>query len=153
MSGFLAARGCIYKYTPPGTGGSGFYKVSPAFPQSSGSPILLQGIDLQDNDIISPVVTLEDFKVLYKFGQAFGNATIYGDILLGPVGSTGGGLSALIGWFQANRVSKSSSPITFSMAGGSAYRMYATGLVIGRVDPEYHIQNFAISAIIAEPPK
>lgn len=151
MSTFLSSRGCIYE-VPAAARGDGFYKLTPSIPSSADSPVFIQGVELQDNDVVSPVVTLENFKVLYRFGEAFGNATVYGDILLGPAAGKATGVTRLIDYFAANRISKKGTPVSISMPGGKAYRIYLNGLVIGRVDPELHIQSFLISAIIAEPP-
>jgi hypothetical protein len=149
---YLASRGCVFVVPSPGQGGGvGLYAIK-GFPQSSAqAPILIQGVEINDTDIVMPVATLNNFKVLYSFGQDIGNAAIFGEVLLGPGGSSAQGLTSVLSWFQSNRVSKSSQPVSLSTPGNNTYKVYITGLFIGRADAELNIQPFAVSGIIAQP--
>jgi hypothetical protein len=149
---FLSARGCIFLVPATGSG-KGFYSLQPSIASSADSPVFIQGVTLNDNDLIAPVKTLDNMKVIYTFGQDFGNVTIQGEILLGPDSSKAGGVAALVEWFTTNRVSKSKSAVSVSLPGRVAYKFYPYGLGIGAVDPEHHIQAFAITGVIAEPPE
>jgi hypothetical protein len=148
---YFGARGCVYVVPGQGSGNAGLYKID-GFPAADpDAPVLLQSVEITDNDIVMPVATMNNFKVVYTFGQDFGNLVIGGEILLGPTGDLAGGLKNLINWFNVNRVSVLLAPVSVSLPGGAAYKAYVQGLQIGRVDPELCTVPFGISAIIAEP--
>jgi hypothetical protein len=153
---FFPSRGCVYAVPDPSSGGAGFYSLEGLQTgQTSGTVsgvILLQGVDLRVGDIIQPVVTLENTKVLYTFGSDFGNVSIGGEILLGPANAEANSPSfnLITSYFDTNRVAISQKPVKLSMPGSKSYFVYLQGLSIGRVDPEFHIQPFAFAGIIAE---
>jgi len=88
-----------------------------------------------------------DFKVLYVFGEAFGNASIQGEVLLGKTDASEDRLAELIGWFNKNRVSVLKRPVSLSVK-NEGYSLYVHGLVIGDTDPELNIQRFAINGLV-----
>jgi len=150
---FLSTRGCVYKYTAAGAGsGAGLFDLNPGFPSgNASSPILLTGVDITDQDIIFPVVTVENFKVIYRFGTDYGSVRITGVCLLGAVGTKGGGssFSSAKAYFDRNRVSNRKTPIQVSVPGTNAYNVYLIGLNIGEPDPAFNIVPFAYLGTIA----
>lgn len=150
---FLSTRGCVYKFTYSGSGsGAGLFSISPNFPSGdASSPILIDGIDLTDQDIIFPVVTVENFKVIYTFGSDYGSCRIMGSCLLGAanVAGAGGSFGRVMRYFETNRISKKKAPIMVSMPGSKAYNVYLTGLNVGQPDANFNIQPFAFMGIVA----
>jgi len=155
---FFPTRGCLYAI--PSQGGSpskgiyglpseGIYRLKGVTDQKGkASAILMTGLDMLDSDVVAPVITTEDLKVLYVFGKAFGRVSIQGQILLGAAGSSNDKLLQLQDWFESRRVAVSKKPVTLSVA-NKAYTVYITGLAIGAVDVEYNIQLFGLEGLIA----
>jgi hypothetical protein len=152
MSDFFPARGCVYRVQSSGNGTQGFYSFAdlPTGGQGS-SVVLLQGVDYNASDILQPIVTLEDMKVLYSFGSDFSQVVVFGEILLGPAGGNAGdAFNQVITFFQNNRTSVKKAPTTLSLPGSRTLNIYLQALNIGRVDPEYHVQPFAFTGICAD---
>ena len=148
----IPARGCVYN--PRKTrSGAGFYALDPSIRGNAESPILIDGIDSTDQDIIFPVTTLDEKKYLYVQGEDFGNIAIGGVALLGKAEQGGRAFRALIGYFNAHRINRSMAPITASFPGSVSQKVYLTAIVIAKPDPEFHIQPFQFRGIVAEPKK
>lgn len=164
----LSARGSVYK-TDVGTSDSpGMYVVeglnrwreeenSPVVPFRTAftpfrqrSPVLIMNISIGQSDITSQVPCLDNFKVIYVFGQNFGNVGINGIVLLGRDGDLQrDGVEQIRDFFNRNRVSKKLDPIRISVS-NNGYLVYLTGLQIGAIDPHFHILPFAMSGILLD---
>ena len=145
-------RGNVYKVNPvSGSGDTGFYYIpSLKAKKGQGDALLVMSVSPQKSDVVAPIITLENTRILYSFGANFGNITISGMILLGKSGSPGQSLKTLVDFFESNRVSKKTSPI--EVAGPStAWKVFLTGLNIGEADSSTNSQSFALTGIIAEP--
>ena len=152
MAILTPCRGDVYKVNPvQGSGDSGFYYI-PALQakKGPGDALLIMSVSPQKSDVVAPIITLENTRILYSFGANFGNITISGMILLGKSGTPGQSLKTLVDFFESNRVSKKPSPI--EVAGPStAWKVFLTGLNIGEADSVNNSQSFALTGIIAEP--
>lgn len=146
----IPSRGCVY-IPRKGRAGSGFYSLSPKLSGPNDAPILLDGIDSTDQDIVFPVTTLDRKKFLYVMGQDFGNVTVSGVALLGRADQGGQSFRTLVAYFNAHRVETGLAPITASFPGSVYQKVYLTGLVIAKPDPQFHIQPFMFRGIVAEP--
>lgn len=144
---FSSAKGCVY--IPDRKGGGGSYRLSGMPGGSNESPILILGASLTDIDVVLPVTTLNNLKILYTFGEGFGNVSVMGLVLLGSGGSSAS-MGAVTSWFRSNRVSKGKHTADLSFPGG-AYRMYITGFGLGDPDPQFNIQPFVVYGLIASP--
>ena len=151
MSAFFAARGCVYAVKTEKGGGKGFYGVAGLGRGSDSSPTLIQGIELSAASLVQPVVALDNSKFLYTFGADFSSITVFGEILMGPATSNAAssGLKDLLNFFRANQVAASKNTVSVTCPGGVGYGVYLTGLQVGRIDPELHIQPFALQGAIA----
>ncbi len=148
----IPSKGCVY--LPKGTrAGSGFYSLNPTLRGSAESPILIDGVDSNDQDIVFPVTTIDKKKYLFVLGQDFGNITISGVALLGRAESGGAAFRTIVSYFNSKRVEAGNRPITVSMPGGVSQKVYLTGLTIGKPDPQFHIQPFQFRGMVAEPKK
>ena len=156
MASFEFARGCVYRFDQSGSGGGGsgssIIKMSPAITSDAESPVLTTGVQINDQDLVLPVVTLDGARILYSFGPAFGSFNIIGTALLGAVGGQGSALGKVSDWFKSNRVSSLEGPISVSLGGGGAYKVFVTGLSVAEADTEFHIQPYVIMGNIAEAP-
>lgn len=144
QSYFTSTRGCVY--VAGGVEAKGFYKFTPDIGASG--RILIAGGDIDESDIIMPVVTLSQKKILYTFGPDWGKSTISGCVLLGEASEGGALLNTLIDWFHKNRAGKKTQPIQLAIPGKKSYNVFVTRLVIGSPDPTFNIQPFGIQLLI-----
>ena len=147
---FFPTRGCVYAIpADDGTSKGGLYRLDGITDQkSSDSAVLVTGLDMVDSDVVAPVITTEDLKVLYVFGKSFGRVSVQGNILLGQASNPPTKLTAVQTWFQNNRVSASKKPVDLSIA-KQAYSVFITGMTLGGSDPEFNNQTFALEGVIA----
>lgn len=152
MAILTPCRGNVYKVDPvEGAGDSGFYKIEGLEAKKGpGDALLIMSVSPTEADIVAPVVTLENTKILYSFGSNFGDITISGLLLLGKSGTPGQCLKTLIDFFDSNRVSKSSSPINVS-GPSTGWKVFLTGLQVAEADSINNTQGFALAGKIAEP--
>lgn len=153
MSLIIPCRGNVYRVKPTGTSNqsSGFFRVS-GLPSSYGDngAVLINGVQTNDDDVVMPVITLENTRVLYSFGANFGSISVSGMILLGIAGSGGAGLATVTSFFGRHRVSNNKQAITVS-GPSTAWRMFLTGLQVQPADPITHIMTFSLVGNIAQP--
>lgn len=156
MAVLVPCRGNNFKYSPRGAGGAnGFYRVTGLNTDANTNPILITGVDVRDLDIVMPVVTLENSKILYTFGSNFGELTVNGSILMGKGGGNVMSLSlnTVIQFFQKNRSSQPNSKAVTVTGPGKAWNVFFTGLIILNADPQFNIQPFSLVGNVAEPNK
>lgn len=146
----IPSKGCVY-FAQQSRAGSGFYDLDPPLRGNADAPILIDGVDGGDQDIVFPVVTLDDKKFLYTMGEDFGRITITGMALLGKAEQGGQAFSTVVSYFNTHRVSRSKEPISVSYPGKVSQKVYPYALIVAKPDPEFHIQFFQIQAIIATP--
>lgn len=152
MAILTPCRGNVYKVNPvEGSGDIGFFYI-PALQakKGPGDALLIMSVNPQESDIVAPVVTLENTKILYSFGSNFGNITISGMLLLGKSGTPGQCLKTLIDFFEENRVSKKSSSIEVS-GPSTGWKVFLTGLAIQEADSNTNTQMFALTGTLAQP--
>lgn len=139
---FFPARGCVYHVEGDD---NSLYRLEGLRTGGSGSSvILLTGLDLEVRDIVMSVNTTAGFKVMYVFGEDFGNVRVSGEILLGSEINSGHKVDLVRLWFDKNRVSVKKAPVNFSI-GSSAFSVYLHGMLLGSPDTQFQIQPFAFS--------
>lgn len=149
----IPSRGCVYVAKQGSGAARGFYSLKPELKGSDESPILLAGVDATLQDIVFPVVTLDEKKYFYTLGDDFGNIGVNGMVLLGPSESRGEAFNAVMRYFQKNRVSALEKPISISCPGNVTINFFLTALTVSRADPEFHIQFFQLRGNVVEPKK
>lgn len=142
---FTSPRGCVYTVSTDNAG-RGFYSFQPGLPEPG--RILLNGGDLDDGDIVSPVCTLAGNKILYTFGSDWGKSSVSGIVLLGESSGGGAPLASLAAWFRNNRVSKKPQPLALSGPGNISWSVFVTRMVLAPPDPEINVQPFAFQILI-----
>jgi len=151
MAVIAPCRGFNYSIPVSGKKGEAFYKVEGLATGQKENPILITGVTSRDKDIVMPVTTLENTKVLYTFGADFGEVTVTGVILLGSANNKSDSLGKLVNFFQEKRVSKSSKSVKVTGPAGVSWAVFLTSLTIGDVDPTFNIQTFALTGSVAQP--
>lgn len=143
---YFPSRGCVYKIDTGGSSSQGFIELSPPLRGSTASPIVLESASVTQKDLVVPKPTLGDKKVIYSFGEDFGDVQIRGAILLGEVGKSMSGFAPVAGYFEANKTSKKKNPIEVSI-GKKAYKFYLTTLAVGELDAQFNIQRFILAGV------
>lgn len=114
--------------------------------------VLITGIDLNAEDIIQRQQSINGLRILYTAGPAFGELGIAGEVLLGPSGEgSSSRSSAIINWFNANRVSASDTPVNVSL-GQASEKVFLHRLTITQANPELNTQSFFMQGSVATPP-
>ena len=144
-------KGCVFMVRRKA--GDGLYKLTPPLTGSDESPIIIDGPEITSKDNTFAVSTLDSRQFVYTFGKDFGNFVISGRILLGKGESVRKGLQPLLDWFEANRVANNpGASVALDIPGNSAVRLIVNSMVLGRPEPEFNIQVFAIRGVRVEPP-
>jgi hypothetical protein len=152
MAILTPCRGNVYRVNPvAGNGDSSFYRVEElTASKGPGDALLIMSVSPTEGDVVAPVITLENTRILYSFGAKFGNITISGMILLGKSGEPGKSLKQLVDFFEERRVSKNKVPITVT-GPSTGWKVFLTGLDIGEADSVNNSQPFSLTGIIAQP--
>ena len=122
------------------------------FADSLQYPILLLQVQIAQSDLVSAVACLDNFKVLYTFGQNFGQVQIGGEVLLGSIGTAGEARAAqrLRDFFAKYRISVWKQPIKLSTL-GTSYLVYLTGMQLGAVDTNFNVLPFVLTGMLIDP--
>ena len=137
----LPRRGCVFRV---GDDDGDSFKLDPDLSGTEESPIILQSVNVENKAITLPVSTLDNTRILYVFGEAWGDISVGGIACLGQ-GGVGPALSSLVSWYEQHTVAKSESEIKVSLPGGVSYKFYLTGLVLGDASPEYQTFGFTVT--------
>jgi hypothetical protein len=130
------------------------------------NPVLLQSARVDRKDISSANAYLNNEKLFYSFGQAWGNINISGEVLLGPVClgdagplealslSVGNGLRIVEMYFDTFRASKHKRPITLSsLRYAKPVQFYLTNYTRGTVNLEYNTVGFNLQGFVIDKDK
>lgn len=139
--------GFVHVFPQPG-GGSGFLKLDPELPTAGDGRVIIQATPITLREIVQPSVTLNDTRTIYVFGSAWAEGSVSGVMLLGKDGTGGAIAGALKGWYESHRISKSSDPVTISIADAD-YSGYLIGMSFGDGQPEFNKQSFTLSFLIS----
>ena len=142
-----SCAGFVHVFTQPG-GGSGFLKVEPALPTAGDGRAIIQATPITLREIVQPSVTLNDKRTIYVFGSAWAEGTVSGILLLGKDGTGGAIAGAMKSWYESNRISKKSDPVTISVADAS-YSGYLIGMNFGEGDARFNKMSFTLSFLIS----
>lgn len=112
--------------------------------------VLIDGIRYEEEDVVLPVVALDDERVLYSFGKNFGKFSLVGTIYITKCQGSGftSKVKAVQDAFNSARVSASTSPRKLS-----AFKMnpkvYVVGMTLGQANPSKQTIAFSIDCIVA----
>lgn len=133
-----------------GTEGVGFYRLKPAIQVGGGSKALIMGAPINLREIVQPVVTLDDMRILFAFGSAWSEAAVMVKILMGESTGDGAALGAMQEWYNTNRLSKKlDTPVELSIA-TKGHNAFLVGLSIGQADANYNTQDVTLSFLLSE---
>lgn len=152
MISFLKSRGCVITFNSESTNNNSSGYALEKFPKGAdGRPILLMEANLTHKDLVLPITTLSNKKVLYSFGSDFGTASLTGIIFLGKAGEATPGVTAVKTWYDTNSIGNKTKgkPVKLSLSGKTAMSMYIIGLSFGQPNAELNYIPFTIAAIEA----
>jgi hypothetical protein len=145
---FLSSRGCVICLRRGSTRGA--YAIE-GLSTGGCPPVLITGVSPSDRDIVQPVTTLTNKKIIYVFGEAIGDVQISGLAFLGK-GADADTMQRVVSFMKSRRLSAGNkTPVNVAIPGG-AMKVHITGMALGNADPEYNVQGFMLSGLIVEPP-
>lgn len=146
---FLPGAGSVIESYKKGTS---LYKVEGLEPKYENCGLLtIDCIKTGSVDIGAPIVALDDYKAIYKFGSNFSRLEIQGKVYVGKDGKSGS-LSTLESFFQSNRLSKKTSPVKVSIASSAAYFAYLLNLEYSQPDLDFGIITYSITGVVLDNP-
>lgn len=126
------------------------FKLSPDLAGSAESPILLQAVNITTNVVHTPVLCLDGTKIIYVFGEDFGDISVGGLARLGK-GGVGGALAEVTSYFKKNAaIDGSAKTVSVSLPGNASYKFYLLGAVIQDPNPELQYFPFMLTGKIVE---
>jgi hypothetical protein len=132
-----------------GSAGTGFYKLVPPITVAEGN-VLIMGAPLSFREIVQPVVTLDDRRILFTFGSAWSEANVMVKVLLGESSGNGAALGAVQAWYSENRLSKkTTTPCEISIA-TKGHEAYLVGMSVGQADANYNTQDVTLTFMLSE---
>lgn len=149
MIDFCPGRVHIFKQGD-GQAGLGSYKLEPEIKVGGGGRVLMMGAPLTLREIVQPVVTLDDKRILFTFGSAWSEAQVMVKVLLGEAKSADASLGALQAWYTQNRLSKKMDTALELSIGNKAHDVYLVGMSIGAADPNYNTQDVTMTFMLSE---
>ena len=133
-----------------GNEGTGFYKLNPKIDVGGGGKVLVMGAPITLREIVQPVVTLDDRRILFAFGSAWSEATVLVKLLLGEANSAGAALGSAQAWYSKHRLSKRmKEPVEISIA-TKAHEGFLVGMSIGQADSNYNTQDVTMTFMLSE---
>lgn len=147
MTSFVKTRGCVVTMND----GVGGYEIS-GFPKgTAAAPILLTDAMTNFKDIILPVTTLSNNKIIYTFGSDFGNVTLNGIVFLGQADTVTNGVAQVKEFYDSKSAGnkKSATPVSVSLSGQDVISVYIIGLGFGKPNPVFNYIPFSLSGIEA----
>jgi hypothetical protein len=138
MSSILQ-RGCTYKIETNAAVDVGGVAMS------NPPPLLLQGLGVEEAEILQKSVTLSGTRLLYAFGSDFGTLAVHG-LLVAPLGHT---VNDLIAWYDSVKLSNATGGVinVSDAKSGGGLRMIVTGLKLGNPDPEFGIAEVVVFGV------
>ena len=115
--------------------------------------ILIQNIVFNDNDLNTPIVALNDKRMLYSFGKNFGHVqvqgTIYNSKCQGSPDFTS--LKNMYDTFCKERVSESLGTMMLSVASGFKCDLFLTDFALNNANPATQSIGFSLQGIVVPP--
>lgn len=111
-------------------------------------PVLITGVSYNENDVVLPVVALDDKRILYSFGKNFGQFSLHGTIYLFGCETDTMMIERLMSTFESKRVSKAKKPINFSTGDYSA-KVYPQEVTLQNGNTARQSIDFTVTCIVA----
>lgn len=149
MNTFLTCKGHIVEINPE-NGNSSLYKVGELETKviGDGQLLLIESIDLEIPDAVTPKDALNDAHALYIYGTTFGHISIKGTLYLGKGTSDKKVITTLSNWFAKNRVTVKKDAVNVSIADKFKCQAYIIKLRFGQTDSRINAMSFIIDGLV-----
>jgi hypothetical protein len=174
---FFCSRGCVYETNFNAYFNRGAFLLSPPM-YSPKTPILIRQVSVQKKDIVDPMSMLNNKKLLFTFGQAWGQIVIQGTVLLGctdiedkdggtqsvgeeiaerAIGAVAGAVTGVVGdglrlvesYFDAYRASKYAKPLNLSaLRYSKTLKFFLTEYNRGKFDANLNTVDFTFKGLV-----
>lgn len=116
-----------------------------------GALITIDAIIPKEADIARPIIAVDNYRSLYRFGKNFGEILVRGSIYMGSVdkGSSVDVIGKVTKAFEKLRLSAKKTPTNVSIASGYRAKVYFTTLQFGDTQPDINKITYTMSGIIA----
>lgn len=149
MAYFLSGKGAVIH-----TKGSGScaYKVQgwPGRRRIGAGLITIDNIEVTEQDIATPIVAVDNYRAIYRFGQGFGRINIQGTLYFGCHSSAA---SSVVGRvtsaFNQLRLASKKKPVNVSIASGYKCKAYLISMSFGQADQQFDKVTYVISGLVA----
>lgn len=150
MAKFLEGAGCVRKIK--GSGEHSFKIEGWETGQLKSGLIVIDSIEPTEREIAVPVVCVDNFRVLYRFGKNFGALTVTGKVYLGSSAkgkAASTAMKTLKSSFEKIRLSSTKKPKKVSATDGFTCKAYFVELKLGAANAEFHYIEYTLQGIIA----
>ena len=158
----FCSRGAYYRSSYSPISQSGMFQLFPPL-VSPVTPVIFTSSTVVRRDIASPIAYLDNEKLFYSYGQAWGEVNITGEVLLGNsefgeegvgnsiINSAANGLRLVELYFDLFRASTYGQPIILSaLRYAKPVKFYLTSYTRGAVNPEYNTVAFSLQGAAIE---
>lgn len=158
----LCSKGTVYSSNPDQLIKSGMFAMFPPL-ISKDTPIIINGAALSQSDITLAESYLNNHKLFFNFGQAWGTVNITGEVLLGStdfdtdnisgelITSALNGLRVVETYFSLFRSSVYGAPIILSaLRYAKPIKFYLTEYNRGAVNPELNVIGFSLRGVVVD---
>lgn len=119
--------------------------------------VLIQNIEYEDNDVVLPIVAVDDARVLYGFGKDFGKLFITGLLCIptSEVSDENGRkqttnlIDELNTAFNKTRSTATAKPVNISGAMGFKTKAYIIGMKLHSANPQSNTIQFTLTGLVA----
>ena len=148
-STFFGTRGCYYRVK--GKHSPSFYSLKPEL--KTDCPILYNDVTFSGQDFSAKTICFNCLRNVAVVSKDFGEITISGIALLGKAGGTYGFQKAFREYVDKNRIYKKVDKDPYCMIStnnSGAWKFLLDSYELGRIDPEYNMQDFMIRGTLMD---
>lgn len=140
-----AAKGCVVQATGQAPG---YYRLQGLSRPSEG-PLFIQSVSTERKDIAAAISCFDNRHKFYVFGKGFGDIAVNIEAFLGK-DAKGDAESVVNSFFDSNRSSSKTSPVTVTSRGGGSYSFFLTGCRVTGTNPDTHMITFQLLGKLVE---
>lgn len=144
----MTGAGCVVRVKGNSKGAA--YKIDKWKTGQIGNGLItIDDIQPSEGDIATPIVAVDDYRSLYRFGKNFGQIQVHGTVYLGPAKGSSNVLKSVKSAFDSLRLSSSKSPVNVSITSGYKCKAYFTTMAFGQADPNVNKVTYILQGLVA----
>lgn len=146
-SSYFATRGCYYRVLGDKESPQ-FYQLNPKM--DAPCPVLYNDVVIQGRDHVAKQICFNGIRNAAIVSKDFGEITIAGIALLGSVENAKQFGSAFKKYVEQIRVYNYEKECMISSKGSGAWKFLCEAYQLGRINPEYNIQDFSLGGALID---